>query len=82
MQQTRAAEPWPQRILLRAEISLRRAGAFAVVPHRGQIEKVLRLDSTKFSSSRVTLGSATGSCDVVDQAGESQNLPLADQLLC
>ena len=42
---------------------------------------MLRLESTKFSNSRVTFGSADGIFDIVDQSGQCQNLAFADELL-
>ncbi len=69
-------------ILLRAKIALRGAGAFAVLIDRRQIEKRVAVAVDKFLEQPRNLGFGGGVFDIVDESRQSQNLPLAVELLC
>jgi len=70
-----------ERILLSAEISLRGACAFSGFPHRRQVKKRTAIAGDKFLQQAGDFGFRRGIFDVVDEARERQNLPLAEQLL-
>jgi len=72
-----------KRILLSAEISLpRRLCLFPDFPTRRQVKKRTAIAGDKFlQQAGGLLGSAEGSFDVVDEARERQNLPLAEQFV-
>ncbi len=69
-------------VLFRAEIPLRGAGAFAVATHRGEVDEgvAIRFDEVLQQPSDFWLRDRV--LHVFAEAGEIENLALADQLLC
>jgi hypothetical protein len=70
-----------KRILIRAEIALGSAGAFSVLVDRGQIKKRIPVAVDKILKEPRDFGLGGRVFDVVDEPRQSQNLPLAEELL-
>ena len=68
-------------VLLGAKISLRGAGAFAGFAYGGQINKSVAVAIDEIFEQARDFGLLDGVFDMVDEAGEGEDLPFADQLL-
>jgi hypothetical protein len=70
-----------ERILFRLEVALGSLGAFAILVDRRQIKKGVAVAVDKVLEEPGYFGLGGRVFDIVDESRESQNLPLAEQLL-